>query len=138
MKKVFVLSFMLCFAMIVSAQQQQQRRGMGMMTDEAYAEMKKELALNDKQMDSIKVIYADYSNQMRTQSESIGDDREKRRELMTSLTEKRNKRIKANLTADQYTKFEKWEADRRQRGPGGAGAGGGGGRPGGGGGQRQN
>ena len=128
MKKVFVLSLMLCFVMIVSAQQQQ-RRGMGMMNDETLAELKKELTLTDKQADSIKVIYADYSTAFRTQGESIGNDPEKRRELMTSLNEKRNQRIKANLSADQFTKFEKWEADRRQRMGGGGRPGGGGGRP---------
>jgi hypothetical protein len=129
MKKVFVLSLMLCFVMVVSAQQQQRRGGMGMMNDETLAELKKELTLTDKQADSIKVIYADYATAMNSQRESIGGDREKMREVMTSLGEKRNQRIKANLSADQFTKFEKWEADRRQRMGGGGRPGGGGGRP---------
>ena len=124
MKKIFVLSFMLMFALIVSAQQ---RRG-GMMSEEAmaqmYEEMKKELSLTDKQFEDVKAIYTDYYTKMREQRESAGGDREKMRELMTSLGEKRNEKIKEVLTAEQFTKYEKMEADRRQRGPGG-----GGGRP---------
>ena len=125
MKKIFILSFMFMFAFALSAQDQGRRGGMSEADmEKRYEEMKKELSLTAKQLDSIKAIDKDYYAKMRDVREKAGGDREKMREATRPLNEKRNERIKAILTEEQYTKYQKMEADRRPRGPRGGGGGG--------------
>ena len=114
MKKIFVVSFMLMFAFIVSAQQ---RGGMNM--DETYAELKKELSLTDQELEKVKTVYTESMTKMRSQMEQVGDDREKRRELMTKVNAERSESLKKVLTEEQFKKYQAWEEKRRQNRPGG-------------------
>jgi Spy/CpxP family protein refolding chaperone len=111
MKKIFVVSFMLMFTLMISAQ----NRGFGGANmDEMYAQMKTLLSLNDQQMEKVKTIYSESMTKMREQSEQIGDDREKRRELMTKVNAERAESLKKVLTEEQFKKYQAWEEERRQ------------------------
>lgn len=105
-------------AFMVSAQRP---GGRGMSAEERakrYEELKKELSLNDQQVDSLKAIDQEFFTKMRDVREKNGNDREKNREEMRSLMDKRGERVKTVLTDEQYTKYQKIESERRQRGPG--------------------
>lgn len=118
MKKIFAVSCMLMLAFMVSAQRP---GGRGMSAEERakrYEELKKELSLNDQQVDSLKAIDQEFFTKMRDVRERNGNDREKNREEMRSLMDKRGERVKTVLTDEQYTKYQKIESERRQRGPG--------------------
>jgi uncharacterized GH25 family protein len=118
MKKIFVAGCMLMFVFMMSAQGP---GGRGMSEEERakrYEELKKELILNDQQVDSLKAIDRELFTKMREVREKNGDNREKIRTEMTSLREKRNERLKKILTEEQYTKYQKIESDRLQRAPG--------------------
>ncbi|MDR1222454.1 MAG: hypothetical protein LBL07_06195 [Tannerella sp.] len=119
MKKIFAAVCMLMLTFMVSAQNQ---GGRGMSEEERakrYDELKKELSLTDQQVDSLKAIDQELFTKMREVREKNGDNREKNREDMRKLTDKRNERVKAILTEEQYTKYQKMEEQRRQRNPGG-------------------
>ncbi|MDR1097557.1 MAG: hypothetical protein LBL57_05445 [Tannerella sp.] len=123
MKKIFAAVCMLMLTFMVSAQNQ---GGRGMSEEERakrYDELKKELSLTDQQVDSLKAIDQELFTKMREVREKNGDNREKNREDMRKLTDKRNERVKAILTEEQYTKYQKMEEQRRQRNPGGGGGG---------------
>lgn len=119
-----------------------QRRGFDQ--TEYFAQLKKDLNLNDKQVDSLKAISADQRTEMqklfpRTNNGDGGggnaappseEDREARRAAMTKLQDKYNARIKKVLTDEQYKKYIEQQQAMRQRfqggGPGGPGGQGGG------------
>ena len=107
MKRIFVVSFLLMFAFMVSAQQGGGQRGQ--MTPERlaqrYEQLKKDLNLTDKQLDDIKKIEADYRTKMTAAREKAGDDREKMREEMTKLRNEQNAKVKPLLKEDQYAKY---------------------------------
>ena len=108
MKKIFVASFLLMFAFMVSAQQGGGGQR-GQMTPEQmaqrYEQMKKDLKLTDKQLDDIKKIEADYRTKMTAAREKAGGDRDKMREEMTKLRNEQNAKVKPLLKEDQYTKY---------------------------------
>lgn len=116
MKKILIASCLFMFALVVSAQNRGGGPG-GDMT-KRYEEMKKELSLNDQQVDSLKVIDQEFFTKMREQREKNGDDREKGREEMQKMSEQRNERVKKILTDEQFTKYQEMESQRRQRGGG--------------------
>ena len=124
MKKILFLSVMFMFSLIASAQQGGGRGGFGMMNDEAYADMKAKVGLDDQQLEKIKAIYTESSTKMRAEMEKIGDDREKMMELMTKANTERDDSIKKLLSDDQAKKYQAWSDERRQRRPGGGGGGG--------------
>ena len=121
MKKFFVVSCLLMFAFMVSAQQGGGQRGQ--MTPERlaqrYEQYKKEMNLTDKQLDDIKKIEADYRTKMTAMREKIGDDREKMREEMTKLRNEQNEKVKPLLKEDQYKKYVELNTFNRQGGGGG-------------------
>ena len=120
MKKFFVLSCLLMFAFMVSAQQGGGQRGQ--MSPERlaqrYEQYKKEMNLTDKQLDDIKKIEADYRTKMTAMREKIGDDREKMREEMTKLRNEQNEKVKPLLKEDQYKKYVELNTFNRQGGGG--------------------
>lgn len=142
MKKFFVLGLMCMCALMATAQNQERGRRAGMSEEERakwYEELKKDLKLTGKQVDSLKVIDTEFQTKMREmrvsrdQQENQSEaDRTKRREEMQKMNEKRTARIKAVLTEDQYKKYEEKSQARRQRGGGEGRPGGGQGRSGGG------
>ena len=130
MKRIFVVAFMLALAFTVSAQpagggQRPAGGGGFQQTPEQIAAnletMKKELSLNDKQFDDFKKIDEEYNAKMAATLQSGNFDRD----AMTKMREEQTTKIKAVLTADQFKKYEELQAQRMQRGPGGAPGGGG-------------
>ena len=121
MKRIFIVTCLLTFAFMVSAQGGQ-GGGFRQQTPEQIAaqqeQMKKDLNLNDKQFADYKKIDSEYRTKLTTARQNAGDDREKMREEMTKLNTERNTKIKAALTADQYKKYEELMAQRRQGGGG--------------------
>jgi Skp family chaperone for outer membrane proteins len=118
MKKFLVFGCMFMFAFMASAQNRGSGRGPGDM-EKRYEELKKNLNLNDQQVDSLKVIDQEFFTKMREQREKKGNDREKGREEMRKMGEQRDERVKTILTEEQFTKYKELENQRRQRGPGG-------------------
>ena len=121
MKKILFVSFLFMFSLMASAQQGGGGRGFGMMDDEAYADMKTKVGLDDQQLEKIKVIYTEFSTKMRSERENIGDDREKMREVMTKISAERDESVIKLLNAEQTKKYQTWSEERRQRRPGGGG-----------------
>jgi hypothetical protein len=122
MRKFFVLGLMSVCVLMVSAQNQE--RGQRGLNEEdrakRYEELKKNLKLTDVQVDSLKAIDAEFLAKMRgqrgRQQNQSDADREKRREEMRKMNEKRTERIKAVLTEEQYKKYTEDVQVRRQRG----------------------
>jgi len=114
MKKIFTVSLMLVFALMVSAQN---RGGRGLSEadmEKRYEQMKKELGINEQQLEKIKVIDKDYFAKMREAREAGGGDREGFR----AMGEKRREEIKKVLTEEQNTKYvemeRKWREERQR------------------------
>ena len=121
MKKIFVASVLLMFAFMVSAQQGQGRGGMSPEQQaQRYETMKKNLSLNDTQLNGIKKLEEEYQPKMMELFQKYGDDREKMMQERTKLTNERNEKVKKLISADQYTKYVEMS---QQRGPGGGGGG---------------
>jgi len=127
MKKIFVASFLLMFAFMVSAQQGQGRGGGGQMSPEQQAQryetMKKDLGLNDTQLAGIKKIEEEYQPKLAGLFQTYGNDREKMMEERTKLTNEMNEKVKPLISAEQYTKFVGMSNQQGGR-PGGGGGGG--------------
>ena len=85
--------------------------------------MKKDLNLNDTQLDGIKKIEEEYQPKMRELFQQYGDDREKMMQERTKLMNERNEKVKPLISAEQYTKYV--EMSSQQGRPGGGGGGGG-------------
>jgi len=148
MKRVLVFSFMLFFALAMSAQENQGGQGQGQGgrrgggqggqrggSAQRYEQMKKDYSLTDVQVDSIKAIDNELRVEMQKLREANGDNNgfsEQSRTAMQKINEKRNARYKKILTAEQYKKYEEEQKARMERMRQGGGPGGqGGGRPGG-------
>jgi len=116
MKKIFIVTCLLTFAFMISAQGGQ---GGGGMNSERMAQyydgLKKDCKLTDKQLADIKKIDESYMPKMRELFEKYSDDREKMREEMTKLRAEQNSKIKPLLSAEQYKKYEEIQATRFQR-----------------------
>ena len=107
MKKFFVVSCLLMFTFMVSAQQGGGQRGQisPERLAQRYEQYKKEMNLTDKQLDEIKKIEADYRTKTTALREKVGDDREKMREELTKLRNEQNEKVKPHLKEDQYKKY---------------------------------
>jgi len=117
MKKIFIVTCMLTFAFMISAQGGQGRGFQQTPEQRAayFADMKKEVNLTDKQLTDIKKIDEDYRAKMQTARENAGGDREKMRETMTKLRTEQTAKIKPLLSAEQFKKYEAFQAQRMQR-----------------------
>ena len=126
MKKIFVAGILLMFAFMVSAQGPGRGGGGGQMSPEQQAQrfetMKKNLNLNDTQLEGIKKLEAEYQPKLSELFEKYGNDREKMMEERTKLTNERNEKVKPLISAEQYTKYV--EMSSQQGRPGGGGGGG--------------
>ncbi len=93
------------------------------------AQIKEAVGLNadqEKKVYDLNIEQGKQRSKMFEDMQGGGGDMSGMREKMTAMQEDMNKKMKAILTADQWTKYEKWQEERRsQRG----GFGGGGGRP---------
>ena len=115
MKKILVVSLMLVFTLMVSAQNRGGRLSEADM-EKRYVEMKKELSLNDQQLEKIKAIDKDFFAKMNEARESGSGDRDTWR----AMGEKRREDIKKVLTDEQNTKYQemerKWREERQSGG----------------------
>lgn len=89
------------------------------------AQIKEAVGLNADQEKKVYDLNVEQGKQRSKMFENMqgGGDMQGMREKMTAMQDDMNKKMKAILTADQYTKYEKWLEDRRSRrgGPGGGG-----------------
>ncbi|MDR1814967.1 MAG: hypothetical protein LBR18_09010 [Tannerella sp.] len=141
MKRIFAVCFMMMFAVAMSMSAQGGQGGQGgrqgggqggrggFNSAQRYEQLKKDLNLTDKQVDSLKVI----DQEMRTEMQKLRDSgggggqgmSEEGRAAFQKLNEKRNERVKKILSEEQYKKY--LEQQPQRRGPGGGGPGGPGG-----------
>jgi len=123
MKKIFCITCMLTFALMISAQGGQGGGQGRQMSPEQqaqrYERMKTELKLNDKQLAEIKKIDEEFAPKQRELFEKYRDDREKMQAERTKLTEARNAKVKKLLSAEQYTKYVEFMRPRQGQGGGG-------------------
>jgi len=143
MSKVSFLMMAFLMAIIVScnqgaknSQQQQMGPGGGMgggnfdpaaFVDRQMEELKSGLELSDDQEKQVREIITTGFETMRKAREGMqdgGGDREAMREKMQQMREEQTEKIKAVLSAEQFTKYEQIQAERRERMRQGGGGGG--------------
>jgi hypothetical protein len=81
-------------------------------------ELKEELGLTADQEKKVYEINLESINkmgEMREEARSSGGGFEGMREKMTKIREEQNKKMKEVLTEDQWTKYEKYLEERRER-----------------------
>ena len=105
-----VLIFSLLFSSIAFAQEGKGGFFLGLekMDEKYYEEMKKELAINTNQLDSIKKFDLDAINQ-RTAIEKVQGDSVMLFEAVKKVSNARREKIKVVLTAEQYDKYLKYQ-----------------------------
>ena len=105
-----VLIFSLLFSSIASAQEGKGGFFLGLekMDEKYYEEMKKELAINTNQLDSIKKFDLDAINQ-RTAIEKVQGDSVMLFETINKVCYARMEKIKIVLTAEQYDKYRQYQ-----------------------------
>jgi periplasmic protein CpxP/Spy len=126
-----VMAFVMAF--LVSCNQgsksnQQQQMGPGGMggpgnfdpaafVDRQMEELKEGLDLSDDQEKQVReIITAGFENMRKSREEmQDGGDREAMREKMQAMREEQNQKIKAVLSAEQFTKYEQIQEERRER-----------------------
>lgn len=118
MKRIFFVTCLMAFALMVSAQDNQRRGGFQMTPEQLtqyYADMKKDVGLTDAKVASIKKIEEEFRTKQREAMEKAGGDRDKMREERTKLTTERNAAVKKVISADEFKKYEAFIAQRMQR-----------------------
>ena len=127
MKRFFIAGSILMFALMVSAQNQNQGGQRFRMSEEErmkrYEDMKKEVKMNTAQLDSIKKFDAEFAPKQRELREKYRDDREKMREESQKLRNQLETKVKKVLNEDQFKKYQEFISQRRQRGNGNGGGG---------------
>jgi hypothetical protein len=137
---LFAMVAMSCDKLQRNNQQQEQQQfgpggGMGggnfdpqAMLDRQMEELKESLELSDDQEKQVREIITSGFETMRKAREEMqdgGGDREAMREKMQAMREEQTQKIKAVLSEEQFTKYEKIQAERRERMRQGGGFGGG-------------
>lgn len=122
MKKILLLC---CFLIGASAICRAQRGTMRLMPEQQAKQLQTQLTLNDDQTAKITAIYKVQSTKRDSIRTASNGDREAMMKAMMPLTQSTNDQIKALLTADQATAFQKILDDRRARMMQGGGPGGG-------------
>jgi len=119
MKRILIVCITMIFAcaMSMSAQDRQGRRGGN--PEQRYEQMKKELGLEDAQVDSLKAIDTQFRAEFQKAREQNGGNGGFNPEEMQKMNEKRNERVKTILTDEQYTKYLELQQSQRRGGPGG-------------------
>lgn len=95
----------------IKDEQVQQLRKAGL--ERSTARLAEELALSEEQIAQVTAINEKYSPQLQAIRESGEPGRNKMRQVQL-LNGERNEELKAVLTADQYAKYQEWQAERRQ------------------------
>jgi periplasmic protein CpxP/Spy len=107
-----LLSFVLLFAVALSASDAQQR--MRMTPEQRAARLKDSLALSDDQVGKIVTIFQE-SDSLRQQAvASAGDDRDARMAAVRKVMDDSDSKIESLLTDNQKTKYEEMKKQRMQ------------------------
>lgn len=126
MKKILL---MCCFLMGITAICRAQG-GMRRSPEDRAKELQTQLKLTDDQTAKITTIYKDQATKMDSVRTAANGDRQAMMQAMRPMMQATNDKVKAVLTADQATAYDKWMQEqmerRRQNGGGGNGGGGGG------------
>ncbi|MFD1256541.1 hypothetical protein ACFQ3S_07005 [Mucilaginibacter terrae] len=126
MKKILMVC---CFVLGISAVSFAQGGGgggrMGGNPADQVKRMQTALKLTDDQAAKALVIYQAQAKSMDSARTAAGDDRQAWMQAMRPMREATNTKIKALLTAEQVTAFDKMQAEARNRQGGGGGQGGG-------------
>lgn len=113
MKKLLL---MLCFVAGITTLSKAQGGGRQRMTPEEQAKnLQTQLKLSDDQTAKITSIYQMQSTKLDSIRTAANGDRDAMRQGMMSMRQSMTPKIKAVLTADQATAYDKMEADRMSR-----------------------
>ncbi len=122
MKKLGFL-FIMMLALTVTSMAQGFGGGQQMTPEERAkqqtAQIKEAVGLNADQEKKVLALNTEQGKKQSKMFEEMqggGGDMEGMREKMTAMREETNKKMKEILTADQWTKYEKWQEERRSRG----------------------
>jgi protein CpxP len=123
MKKLLL---MCCFLIGFTAITRAQGGGMRMSAADRAKQLQTQLKLTDDQTAKVTAIYTAQRTKMDSIRTASNGDRDAMRSAMMPLMKSSNDQIKAILTPDQATAFDKMQQERMQRMQNGGGGGGGG------------
>ncbi|MBN2637364.1 MAG: hypothetical protein JXR61_13910 [Prolixibacteraceae bacterium] len=125
MKKLGFL-FIMMLALTVTSMAQGFGGGQQMTPEErakqTTAQIKEAVGLNadqEKKVLDLNIEQGKKQSKMFEEMQGGGGDMEGMREKMTAMREETSKKLKEILTADQWTKYEKWQEERRAQFGGG-------------------
>ncbi len=115
MKKIGFLLIALIMGVMVGTAQNRQNSTPEEMAKSQTAQIKEKCGLDSAQEKKVYDLNLKSSKEMaKMRSESQGSgDRDAMREKMTKMRDEQNKEMKKILTAAQYTKYEKYQEERR-------------------------
>ena len=118
MKKVLIICGLL-FSVITFANAQDGGRRQGGGTPEERAKrnvamVAEKLKLTDDQKTQVEAIYLEQNAKMKKLRDSVGDDREGMRAVMTKTMGETDSRIEALLTSDQKKLFTAYKEERKE------------------------
>lgn len=122
--KKFLL--MCCFLIGITAVSRAQGGGMRRSPEDRAKDLQTQLKLNDDQTTKITAVYKAQATKMDSVRTAANGDRDAMRSAMMPLMKDTNDKIKAILTPDQATAYDKIIQDRMSRMRNGGGGGGGG------------
>ena len=120
MKKILL---MCCFLIGISAASHAQGGRMRRSPEEMAKGLQTQLKLTDDQTTKITAIYKDQATKMDSVRTAANGDRDAMRQAMMPMRKATNEKVKAVLTPEQATAFDKWQqemADRMRQGGGGS------------------
>jgi Spy/CpxP family protein refolding chaperone len=79
--------------------------------------LKTELTLTDEQIPKVEKIYLDANKKMSEMRANSGGNREGMRDKMMAINKKRDEEMKKVLTAEQFTKYQKYLEEQRANRP---------------------
>jgi protein CpxP len=122
MKKILMVC---CFLLGISAVSFAQGGGGRRTPEEQAKNLQTQLKLTDDQTAKITAIYQTQAKSMDSVRTASNGDRQAMMQAMRPMREATNTKVKALLTAEQVTAFDKMQAEMRSRMGGGGGQGGG-------------
>lgn len=114
MKKIGFLFIALIMGVMVGTAQNRQNSSPEEMAKQQTADIKEKCGLDKDQEKKVYDLNLKSGKEMVKMREQMqGGDRDSMREKMTKMRDEQNKEMKKILTAAQYTKYEKYQEERR-------------------------